>query len=89
MFLAVRYGRASRNLWQALALAGLFGFACAIGIHPIIGYMNLMHLAPAMAGCVVFAAGVILSRRSAAKDPAHTYAALRRQGILRRFRGSG
>src|SRR6185369_9372425 len=38
MFLAVRYGRASRNLWQALGLAGVFGFACAIGIHPLIGY---------------------------------------------------
>ena len=71
MFCAVRYGRASRSLWQALALAGLFGFATAIGIHPIIGYTNLMHLAPAIAGCVVFAAGVILSWRSAAKDPAH------------------
>ena len=70
MFLAVRYGRASRSLWQALALAGVFGFSCAIGIHPIIGYTNLMHLAPAIMGCMTFAAGVILSRRSAAKDPA-------------------
>jgi len=62
MFLAVVYGRPSRSLWQALALAGMFGFACAIGIHPIIGYTNLFHLGPAMMGCVVFAIGVILSR---------------------------
>src|SRR5207248_8575028 len=62
MFLAVVYGRPSRSLWQALALAGVFGFACAIGIHPIIGYTNLFHLGPAMMGCVVFAIGVILSR---------------------------
>jgi hypothetical protein len=58
MFFAVRYGRASRNLWQALALAGVFGFACAIGIHPIIGYTNLMHLLPAIAGCIVFTIGL-------------------------------
>ena len=58
MFLAVLYGRPSRSLWQALALAGVFGFACAIGIHPIIGYTNFMHLAPAMVGCVVFALGL-------------------------------
>jgi hypothetical protein len=58
MFLAVRYGRASRNLWQALALAGVFGFSCAILIHPIIGYTNFMHLLPAMMGCAVFAIGL-------------------------------
>ena len=69
MFLAVLYGRPSRSLRQALALAGVFGFACAIGIHPIIGYTNLFHLAPAMMGCVVFAIGVVLSRPGAAKDP--------------------
>ena len=63
MFLAVFYGRPSRSLWQALALAGVFGFACAIGIHPIIGYTNLFHLGPAMMGCATFALGVILSRR--------------------------
>src|SRR5947207_5905375 len=61
MFLAVRYGRASRSLWQALALAGLFGFATALGIHPIIGYTNLMHVAPAIAGCVVFALGLVMA----------------------------
>ena len=58
MFLAVRYGRASRSLWQTLALAGVFGFACAIGIHPIIGYTNVMHLLPAIAGFVVFTIGL-------------------------------
>jgi len=58
MFLAVRYGRASRNLWQALGLAGVFGFACAIGIHPLIGYTNLFHLGPAMVGCAAFAVGL-------------------------------
>lgn len=58
MFLAVLYGRLSRNLWQALALAGVFGFAAAIGVHPVIGYTNLFHLAPAIVGCGVFAIGL-------------------------------
>ncbi len=70
MFLTVLYGRPSRNRSQALALAGLFGFATAIGIHPIIGYTSLTHLGPAIFGSVVFAAGVVLSWRGAAKDPA-------------------
>jgi hypothetical protein len=59
MFLAVIYGRPSRNLWQALAVAGLFGFATAIGVHPVIGYMNLFHLAPAVMGFVVFVIGLL------------------------------
>src|SRR2546430_9281962 len=58
MFLAVLYGRPSRNLWQALALAGLFGFATAIGVHPVIGYTDPFHLGPAILGCVVFAIGL-------------------------------
>jgi hypothetical protein len=58
MFLAVLYGRASRNLWQALALAGLFGFATAIGIHPLIGYTSTSHLGPAVLGFVVYVVGL-------------------------------
>jgi hypothetical protein len=61
MLIAVIYGKPSRNLWQALALAGLAGFATAIGIHPIIGYTSLSHLAPALAGCFVFGAGLGLT----------------------------
>ena len=64
MFLAVLYGRPSRSLWQALAIAGTFGFATAVGIHPVIGYLSVSHLAPAVAGCVVFAVGLGLARSS-------------------------
>ena len=35
---AVLHGPIRRSLRQALALAGLFGFATAIGIHVAIGY---------------------------------------------------
>jgi hypothetical protein len=52
---------------QALAVAGASGFGTAIFIHPAIGYTNLFHLAPAIAGAILFAAGLGLvskSRRS-------------------------
>lgn len=68
MLIAVLYGKPSRSLWQALALAGVAGFSTAIGIHPIIGYTSLMHLAPAVAGCGVFAVGMVMSRSTARED---------------------
>jgi len=61
MFIAAFYGLPSRSLWQALAIAGLAGFATAILIHPAIGYTNPVHLAPAVVGCCVFAVGLVLS----------------------------
>ena len=54
-------GTASRSLWQALCIAGTVGFATAIGIHPLVGYNNLTHLAPAILGFAIFASGLILS----------------------------
>jgi MFS family permease len=63
MFLAVLYARPSRNLWQALALAGLAGFCTAIAIHPVIGYMSMSHLGPAIAGACVFVLGMVMSLR--------------------------
>jgi hypothetical protein len=56
-------GRPSRSLWQALLLAGGVGFVCAIGIHPLIGYTDFVHLAPAYFGALMFLAGLVLSRR--------------------------
>jgi hypothetical protein len=61
MFLAVLYGTPSRNLWQALAAAGVTGFCAAIAVHPLIGYTDLFHLGPAIAGCVVFFAGIAIT----------------------------
>ncbi|HEX8708203.1 MAG TPA: hypothetical protein VF723_08180 [Pyrinomonadaceae bacterium] len=54
-------GTPSRSLWQVLCLAGLAGFATAIGIHPLVGYNDLSHLAPALAGALMFAAGLLLT----------------------------
>jgi hypothetical protein len=63
MFLSVLYARPSRSLWQALALAGLAGFCTAIAIHPVIGYMSMSHLGPAIAGACVFVLGMAMSIR--------------------------
>lgn len=60
MFLAVWCAAPSKSLWQALAIAGTAGFATAIGVHPAIGYNNATHLAPAVLGAILFAAGLTL-----------------------------
>jgi hypothetical protein len=61
MFIAVLYGWPSRSLWQALAVAGLAGFCTAIAVHPIIGYTDMFHLGPAIAGCVVYFAAMAIA----------------------------
>ena len=53
-------GTPSRNLWQILCLAGGVGFAAAIGVHPIVGYNDLFHLAPAIIGAIMFIVGLSL-----------------------------
>jgi hypothetical protein len=53
------YARPSRSFHQAVLLAGISGFGCAIGVHFIEGYTNPMHLAPAFAGAAIFAASLI------------------------------
>ncbi|HXD32016.1 MAG TPA: hypothetical protein VN643_12920 [Pyrinomonadaceae bacterium] len=56
-------GRPSRSLWQVLCFSGLVGFATAIGIHPLVGYNDLVHLAPAILGAVMFVIGLFLCYR--------------------------
>ena len=80
MFFAVLFGRPSRSLWQALATAGAFGFVTAIGIHPVIGYISVPHLAPAVMGAAVFLIGL------AATSPASS--ARRRESSRRSTLGS-
>jgi hypothetical protein len=52
----------ARHLWQALAIAGGIGFATAITIHPLVGYNNPVHLAPACLGAAAYATAVLLTR---------------------------
>lgn len=57
LFLA-RQAPLTRSMVQIVALMGLAGFGTAIGVHPAIGYTDLVHLAPAYLGCLMFTATV-------------------------------
>jgi hypothetical protein len=46
-----------------MLVAGLVGFATAIGIHPVVGYVSFLHLAPAYAGALAFLIGMRLLYR--------------------------
>jgi hypothetical protein len=61
LWCGVRPGQ--RGLFIALLACGIAGFACAIGIHPIVGYTSFTHLAPAYAGAAAFAIGMVLLYR--------------------------
>ncbi len=50
-------GRAARH---AVAVAGLSGFGLALGVHFAVGYTDILHLAPAIAGPLVLFTGVAL-----------------------------
>jgi hypothetical protein len=52
-------GTPSRSLWQVLFLAGVSGFGSAILVHPAIGYNDLFHLFPAIAGAAIFGIGLL------------------------------
>lgn len=60
VFFCVWCARPSRSLWQVLCFSGLVGFAAAIGVHPVVGYTNLFHLAPAILGAIIFVVGLVL-----------------------------
>jgi hypothetical protein len=61
-------GTPSRSLWQALCASGSIGFLAAVGIHLIVGYVDFVHLTPALAGALIFALGIALSRKSMCSD---------------------
>lgn len=63
LLITVWCGPSSRSLWQALCAAGSIGFGAAIGIHPLIGYTDALHLLPAIAGATFFFAGLALTYR--------------------------
>ena len=64
LFACVWCGGPSRALWQALLMGGIAGWSTAIGIHPLIGYTDAGHLAPAVTGALIFAGGLALMRPS-------------------------
>lgn len=52
------YARPSRSFHQAVLLAGSAGFTCGIGTHFTEGYLNPLHLAPAITGAALFACSI-------------------------------
>ncbi len=54
-------GSNSRSLRQAFLIGGISGWGTAIGIHPVIGYLDAGHLAPAVIGASLFFAGLALT----------------------------
>lgn len=63
LFLSVWCGKPSGGLWTILALVGIAGFGTAIGVHPAIGYTDKIHLAPAVAGALVYLVGLVFTFR--------------------------
>jgi hypothetical protein len=61
VFACVWCARPSRSLWQALAVSGTFGFGTAIAVHPLIGYNDLTHVGPAVAGAALFWIGLAVT----------------------------
>ena len=51
--------RPTLALWQALLVGGVAGFGCAIGVHYVMGYLIVSHLAPACIGAAIYATGIV------------------------------
>lgn len=54
----------SRSMWQGMLIGGLAGWGAGIGIHPIIGYNDAGHLAPAVVGGGLYFVGLALTYSS-------------------------
>jgi hypothetical protein len=59
----ILFAPSSRSLWQLLAVVGMIGFSLAILVHFAIGYTDPLHLAPAVAGALLYTIGLVLSYR--------------------------
>jgi hypothetical protein len=51
-----------RWLWRALALGGNVAFLLAVTVHIVVGYDDVLHLAPAIAGWLLWNTAVVLTR---------------------------
>jgi len=61
--LLVLHARPIPSFRQVMLLAGLSGFSTAIGVHFVIGYTNVAHLAPAFVGAAIFLLGWVLLKK--------------------------
>ena len=58
--LCLWFGRFSRHLHQAVAVAGLASLGAALGVHFAVGYTDLWHLLPALAAAACLVVGLAL-----------------------------
>lgn len=63
LLFSIGFGKPTPGLWRTLAAVGVIGFGTAIGVHPMIGYNDAVHLAPAVIGAAIYFAGLILAYR--------------------------
>jgi len=66
--LSAAYARPSRSFHEAVAIAGAAGFGCALGTHFFEGYVNPVHLAPALAGAALFTASIVCEAIGSTRD---------------------
>ncbi len=59
LFFVARHAELSRNLIEVVALMGGFGFVCAIGVHHVVGYTELLHVLPAYLGAAAYLGAVL------------------------------
>lgn len=59
LFIA-RCAELSRSLVEIVAVMGLVGFGCALGVHFAVGYVEFMHLLPAFLGFCFFLTAELL-----------------------------
>lgn len=50
----------TRSFVEVVALMGLAGFGCAIGVHFAVGYLDFVHLLPAFVGLLIFIIEAVL-----------------------------
>jgi len=59
LLLLSRHAPLSKSLVQVVGLMGFAGFGAALGVHAAIGYTDIVHLAPAYLGFLLFVATLI------------------------------
>jgi hypothetical protein len=55
------FRRGARWVWWMLLLSGVLGFGAALGVHLAVGYLEPIHVAPAILGATFFCLGLALS----------------------------
>jgi hypothetical protein len=59
----------TRDLWEAIAIAGAVSLTAALGVHGVVGYTDLWHLIPPLVAAVSLVLGLGLAARRTAGTP--------------------